>query len=72
MKQHAPIRLSPADFPFFTGEIEEQESYKAKDEAQIGQTAFKFLLTQDAANQEEKERDKELSKSSFHGEKAYN
>eukprot|EP00957_Ditylum_brightwellii_P041673 3156131-Ditylum_brightwellii.AAC.1 len=40
VKQHAPIQLSPADFPSFTGEIDEQESYKTKAEAQIGQTAF--------------------------------
>eukprot|EP00957_Ditylum_brightwellii_P139005 10595039-Ditylum_brightwellii.AAC.1 len=75
VKQHAPIQLSPADFPSFTGEIEEQESYKTKGEAQIRQTAFKFLLTRDAANQEEKERDKELFnvfKNSLHGGKAYN
>eukprot|EP00957_Ditylum_brightwellii_P151881 11566093-Ditylum_brightwellii.AAC.1 len=73
VKQHAPIRLSPADFPSFTGEIDEQESYKMKAEAQIGQTAFKFLLTRDATNQEEKERDEELFnvfKNSFHGGKA--
>eukprot|EP00957_Ditylum_brightwellii_P074172 5636095-Ditylum_brightwellii.AAC.1 len=37
--------------------------------------AFKFLLTRDASNQEEKERDKELLnvfKNSFHGGKSYN
>eukprot|EP00957_Ditylum_brightwellii_P177429 13514844-Ditylum_brightwellii.AAC.1 len=45
-----------------------------KAEAQIGQTVFKFLLTCDTANQEEKEQDKELLnvfKISFHGRKAY-
>eukprot|EP00957_Ditylum_brightwellii_P010469 793047-Ditylum_brightwellii.AAC.1 len=46
-----------------------------KQKAQIGQMAFKFLLTHDAANQEEKEQDKELFnifKNSFHWGKAYN
>eukprot|EP00957_Ditylum_brightwellii_P102148 7786894-Ditylum_brightwellii.AAC.1 len=42
MKQHAPIQLSPVNFPSFTGEIEEQEGYKTKAEAQTRQTAFKF------------------------------
>eukprot|EP00957_Ditylum_brightwellii_P184581 14057965-Ditylum_brightwellii.AAC.1 len=60
LKATAPIQLSPVDFPSFNAEIEEQESYKTNAEAQIRQTVFKFLLTQDAANQEEKERDQEL------------
>eukprot|EP00957_Ditylum_brightwellii_P211996 15366841-Ditylum_brightwellii.AAC.2 len=51
------------------------ENCKTKAETQIGQTAFKFLPTCNAANQEEKQRDKELFnvfKNSFHGGKAYN
>eukprot|EP00957_Ditylum_brightwellii_P160660 12230792-Ditylum_brightwellii.AAC.1 len=74
-KATAPIKLSPANFPTFTGEISEQEHYKTKAEVQIRQTAFKFLLTYDAHNQEEKEHDEELFnvfKNLFHGEKAYN
>eukprot|EP00957_Ditylum_brightwellii_P210198 15364664-Ditylum_brightwellii.AAC.1 len=57
-KSTAPIWLSPADFLSFSGEIEDQENYRTKAEAQIGQTAFKFLLFRDA--------------NSFHGDKAYN
>eukprot|EP00957_Ditylum_brightwellii_P143406 10925031-Ditylum_brightwellii.AAC.1 len=47
--------------------------YKTKVEVQIGQTAFKFLLTRDAHNQEEKERDEELFNvfKKIHGGKAY-
>eukprot|EP00957_Ditylum_brightwellii_P025016 1893031-Ditylum_brightwellii.AAC.1 len=45
VKQHVLIQLSPAEFSSFTGEIEEQESYKTKATVQIRQTAFKFLLT---------------------------
>eukprot|EP00957_Ditylum_brightwellii_P058169 4411359-Ditylum_brightwellii.AAC.1 len=73
-KATALIRLLPADFPSFNGDIEEQESYKTKAEAQFGQTVFKFLLTQDAAIHDEKEREKKLFnvfKNLFHGEKAY-
>eukprot|EP00957_Ditylum_brightwellii_P163781 12468945-Ditylum_brightwellii.AAC.1 len=32
LKATVPIQLLPADFPSFTGEIEEQESYKTKAE----------------------------------------
>eukprot|EP00957_Ditylum_brightwellii_P005121 388967-Ditylum_brightwellii.AAC.1 len=74
-KSSTPIKLSPADFPSFSGKIENQKTYKTKAEAQIGQTAFKFLLTQDAVGQEDEERDKELFnvfKSLFLGGKAYN
>eukprot|EP00557_Chaetoceros_sp_GSL56_P014026 CAMPEP_0176478512 /NCGR_PEP_ID=MMETSP0200_2-20121128/1227_1 /TAXON_ID=947934 /ORGANISM="Chaetoceros sp., Strain GSL56" /LENGTH=1865 /DNA_ID=CAMNT_0017874457 /DNA_START=317 /DNA_END=5915 /DNA_ORIENTATION=+ len=56
----APIKLSPNDFPKFTGELDEQEMFKSKAEAQIGQTAFKFLLTRDAVTPDEMERDEEL------------
>eukprot|EP00957_Ditylum_brightwellii_P090081 6860318-Ditylum_brightwellii.AAC.1 len=59
-KETVPIKLSPADFPSFAGEIEEQESYKTKAEAQIRQTAFKFLLTWYRMNQDERERDEQL------------
>eukprot|EP00957_Ditylum_brightwellii_P049885 3781775-Ditylum_brightwellii.AAC.1 len=59
-KATTPIRLLPADFPIFSGEIEDQETYKTKAGAQIGQMAFKFLLTRDPISPEEKERDKEL------------
>ena len=72
--QAAPIKLSPSDFPKFTGNIGDQETYRANAEAIIGQTAFKFLLTRDAGTAEEKERDEELFnvfKSSFLGGKAY-
>eukprot|EP00957_Ditylum_brightwellii_P107473 8200526-Ditylum_brightwellii.AAC.1 len=43
-KSMSPICLSPTNFPVFFGEIEDQENYKTKAEAQIGQTAFKFFL----------------------------
>ena len=56
----APIRLSSSDFPKFSGDINDQEKYKTKAEAQIGQTAFKFLLSRDATTAEERERDEEL------------
>jgi len=56
----APIKLSPTDFPKFTGELDDQEMFKSKAEAQIGQTAFKFLLTRDAVTPDEMERDEEL------------
>eukprot|EP00957_Ditylum_brightwellii_P034826 2639172-Ditylum_brightwellii.AAC.1 len=46
-KATALIRLSLAVFPSFTGEIQEQESYKTKAEAQFEQAVFKFLLIQD-------------------------
>lgn len=71
---YAPIRLSPSDFPKFTGDIEDQELYKAQAESVLGQTAFKFLLTRDAKSPQEKERDEELYnlfKGSFLGGKAY-
>ena len=55
-----PIKLSPKDFPKFTGKISDQSSYKTRVEALIGQTAFKFLLTKDAETPDEKERDEEL------------
>eukprot|EP00957_Ditylum_brightwellii_P202388 15329937-Ditylum_brightwellii.AAC.1 len=44
-KSIASIILLPANFPSLNGDIEEQESYKTKAKAQIGQTAFKFLVT---------------------------
>eukprot|EP00957_Ditylum_brightwellii_P145750 11098625-Ditylum_brightwellii.AAC.1 len=69
------IKLSPANFPAFSGEISEHEHYKTKVEAQIRQTSFKFLLARDACNQKEKKHDEELFnifKNSFHGGKAYN
>lgn len=56
----APIKLSPNDFPKFSGELDDQEMFKSKAEAQIGQTAFKFLLTRDAVSPDELERDEEL------------
>ena len=56
----SPIKLSPKDFPKFTGKISDQSSYKTRVEALIGQTAFKFLLTKDAETPDEKERDEEL------------
>jgi hypothetical protein len=56
----APIRLSSSDFPKFTGDIGDQDKYRTKAEAQIGQTAFKFLLAHDATTKDEKERDEEL------------
>lgn len=56
----APIKLSPTDFPKFTGELDDQEMFKSKAEAQIGKTAFKFLLTRDAVTPDELERDEEL------------
>eukprot|EP00957_Ditylum_brightwellii_P188065 14317842-Ditylum_brightwellii.AAC.1 len=59
-KAKALIQFSPADFPTFSGEIADQEHYKTKAEAQIRQTVFKFLLTLDAQDQEEKERDEKL------------
>eukprot|EP00957_Ditylum_brightwellii_P145696 11094005-Ditylum_brightwellii.AAC.1 len=68
-KASASTKPSPADFLTFSGEIEDQDNYKTKVEAQIGQTVFKFLLSQDAVNQDEKERDEELFnkfKNSFH------
>eukprot|EP00957_Ditylum_brightwellii_P046030 3492147-Ditylum_brightwellii.AAC.1 len=68
-KTAAPIKLSPADFQTFSGEIKDQDNHRMKAEAQIGQIAFKFLLSQDAANQDKKECDKELFnifKNSFH------
>jgi hypothetical protein len=43
-------------------QLDDQEMLKSnKAEAQIGQTAFKFLLTQDAMMSDEMERDGELS-----------
>eukprot|EP00957_Ditylum_brightwellii_P181847 13853257-Ditylum_brightwellii.AAC.2 len=57
------------------GVIEDQENFKTKAEVQIGQTAFKFLLSRDVVNTEDKERDEELFnifKHSFHGGKSYN
>ena len=56
----APIRLSSADFPTFSGDIDDQEKYITKAEAKIGQTAFRFLLSRDATTDDEKERDEEL------------
>eukprot|EP00957_Ditylum_brightwellii_P155796 11860697-Ditylum_brightwellii.AAC.1 len=40
LKATAPIKLSPADFPSFSGEIKDQEDCKTEAEAQIGQTNF--------------------------------
>ena len=34
----APIKLSPSDIPEFSGEIEDQETYRTKIEAMVGQT----------------------------------
>eukprot|EP00957_Ditylum_brightwellii_P061986 4704053-Ditylum_brightwellii.AAC.1 len=48
-----PTKLSLSDFPSFSGEIEDQEKYETKMEAQIRQTSFKFLLTQDPVELEE-------------------
>jgi hypothetical protein len=56
----APIRLSSSDSLKFSGDINDQEKYKTKAEAQIGQTTFKFLLSRDATTADEKERDEEL------------
>jgi hypothetical protein len=70
----APIKLSPNDIPEFSGDIEDQERYRTKIEAMVGQTTFKFLLSRDAANDTERERDEELFnvfKSSFHDGTAY-
>ena len=50
----APIRLSSSDFPKFLGDINDQEKYKTKAEAQIGQTTFKFLLSRNATTSDEK------------------
>eukprot|EP00957_Ditylum_brightwellii_P040877 3093947-Ditylum_brightwellii.AAC.1 len=44
-KASTPIKLSPAAFSTFSGEIEDQDNYKIKAEAHTGQTAFKFLLS---------------------------
>eukprot|EP00957_Ditylum_brightwellii_P097171 7400508-Ditylum_brightwellii.AAC.1 len=71
----ASIKLSPSNFPNFSGKIANQESFMTKAEAQIGQTSFKFLLTRDAVTQEERERVKELFNifnNSFHSGKSYN
>ena len=70
----APIRLSSSDFPKFSGDINNQDMYRTKAEAQIGQTTFKFLLARDANIAEEKEIDQELFnvfKNSFLGGTAY-
>ena len=57
----APIKLSPSDIPNFTGEIEEQDSYKTKiEQAIVGQTTFKHLLSRALTTATEKERDEEL------------
>ena len=70
----APIKLNTSDFPKFSGDVSEQETYKELAESAIGQTTFKFLLTRDAITSEEKDRDEELYnvfKTSFHGGTAY-
>ena len=70
----APIKLSPSDIPEFLGEIEDQETYRTKIEAMVGQTTFKFLLTRAPANVVERERDEELFnvfKASFFEGNAY-
>ena len=70
----APIKLSPSDIPNFTGEIEEQDSYKTKIEAIVGQTTFKHLLSRAPTTATERERDEELFnvfKNSFFGGTAY-
>ena len=56
----APIKLSPSDIPEFSGEIEDQETYRTKIEAMVGQTTFKFLLSRPPTNEVERERDEEL------------
>ena len=70
----APIKLSPNDIPAFSGDIEDQESYRTKIEAMVGQTTFKHLLTRAPNNAVEKERDEELFnvfKASFNDGTAY-
>ena len=70
----SPIKLSHNDIPLFSGDIEDQECYRTKIEAMVGQTAFKFLLTRDPSNSAEKEKDEELFnvfKASFHDGTAY-
>ena len=70
----APIKLNTSDFPKFSGDVGEQETYKELAESAIGQTTFKFLLTRDAKTSQEKDRDEELYnvfKTSFHGGMAY-
>eukprot|EP00957_Ditylum_brightwellii_P085785 6525122-Ditylum_brightwellii.AAC.1 len=74
-KALALIKLSPADFPSFTGKIVGEEDYKTKAEAHIRQTSFTFLLSHDAWEDEEKEQDEKLFnvfKNSFYDRKAYN
>ena len=70
----APIKLSPSDIPSFSGDIQDQDTYKTKIEAIVGQTTFKHLLSRGPNSAEEIERDEELFnlfKNSFHGGTAY-
>ena len=56
----SPIKLSASDFPKFSGDIGDQETYKERAQAMIGMSAFKFLLQRDPVGAEEEERDEEL------------
>ncbi len=70
----APIKLSTSDIPSFSGDIQDQDTYKTRIEAIVGQTTFKHLLSRGPNSVDEIERDEELFnvfKNSFHGGTAY-
>eukprot|EP00957_Ditylum_brightwellii_P111322 8489815-Ditylum_brightwellii.AAC.1 len=57
------------------GEIEDQDNYRTNAKTQLGQKAFKTLLSCDATNQYKKGCNNELYslfKNVYHGDKAYN
>ena len=63
----APMKLSPCDIPSFSGDIMDQDTYKTKVEAIVGQTTLKHLLSRRPNSADEIERDEEL----FNGGTAY-